>query len=171
MSALLAISVFTNYSCVTGKGLRTEEIKDVNITGVFTLLLYGSRHSNDIETIAILDLEGDQYTFEIYTPEFDYKIKKHLPAPMALNEAEKFEDWHSSFQRSQLSRIIDDKGNTIGYEVRPLYLPITFGVADVLDVDYRIKDDKVIVKIRLIPSVEKMLSDDKDRLLEGIRIR
>ncbi|MDH5768649.1 MAG: hypothetical protein OEZ31_06800 [Nitrospirota bacterium] len=67
--------------------------------------------------------------------------------------------WHSSFHRSQLGKIIDDKGNIIGFEVRPLYFPLTFGVSDVLDVDYWMRDSKVIVKIKLIPSVEKMLRD------------
>lgn len=158
--AVMIFSVFiTNDSSAIGKSLKTEEVKNANITGNFTLILYGGRHSNDIETIAILDIEGDQYVFEIYAPEFDYKIKKHVPAKEALDEAKKFVSFHNSFRRSQLSRIFDNKGNTIGYEVRPLYLQITFGVDDVLDVDYRLKNDKVVVKIRLLPSVERILFD------------
>jgi hypothetical protein len=144
--------------------LRTEGAKDADIRGSFALILYGSRHLNDIETIAILDMEGDRYGFEPYAPEFDYKIKRGIPAKEALEEAERFVSWHSSFYRTQLSRILDGKGNVIGYEIRPLYQPLAFGASDVLDVDYRIKDNKVIVRIRLKPQIERMLFDgDKSK--------
>jgi hypothetical protein len=65
-----------NYSFAITGHLRTEEIKENDIKGVFTLILYGARDINDIETVAILDLEGDQYTLEPYAPAFDYKVKK-----------------------------------------------------------------------------------------------
>jgi hypothetical protein len=162
ISAILCI-VFLN-SCAAGNYLRTEGAKDADIRGSFALILYGSRHLNDIETIAILDMEGDRYSFEPYAPEFDYKIKRGIPAKEALEEAERFVSWHSSFYRTQLSRILDGKGNVIGYEIRPLYQPLAFGASDVLDVDYRIKDNKVIVRIRLKPQIERMLFDgDKSK--------
>jgi hypothetical protein len=89
--------------------LRTEGAKDADIRGSFALILYGSRHLNDIETIAILDMEGDRYGFEPYAPEFDYKIKRGIPAKEALEEAERFVSWHSSFYRTQLSRTSFDE--------------------------------------------------------------
>lgn len=146
-------------SCATDRLIRTEPSEYKELAGSFTLILYGSRHLNDIETIAILDIEGDGYSFESYAPEFDYRIKKGVTAKEAIKEAEHFVSWHSSFYRTQLSRIVDEKGAVIGYELRPLYYPLTFGHADVLDVDYIKKGDKVIVRIKLIPSVERMLSD------------
>jgi len=163
ISAILCILLF---SCATGNYLKTEDAKDADIRGSFALILYGSRHLNDIETVAILDIEGDSYSFEPYAPEFDYKIKKGVPAKEALEEAERFVSWHSSFQRTQLSRILDEKGNVIGYEVRPLYQPLAFGVSDVLNVDYRIKDSRVIVRIRLKPEIERMLFNDGDKSKE-----
>ena len=47
--------------------------------------------------------------------------------------------------------------------MRPLYLPFVFGFDDALDIDYRIIDGKVVVKIRLLPSVERMLMDGGSR--------
>ncbi|GAB4421937.1 MAG: hypothetical protein OHK0032_17600 [Thermodesulfovibrionales bacterium] len=148
------------------KHLKTEAANAADVTGTFTLILYGSRHSNDIETVAILDTEGDLYTFEPYAPEFDYRVKNGIPAKEAMVEAERFVSWHSSFYRSQLSSVMDDKGNTIGYELRPLYDPLTFGVSDVMDVDYTLRDNRVRVFIRLKPEVERQLRDGdglKDR--------
>ena len=65
---------------------------------------------------------------------------------------------HSSFRQSRISGIIDDKGNILGYEFRPLYFPLTFGVEDVMEVNYRMAVNRIIVSIRLNASVEKMLS-------------
>jgi hypothetical protein len=129
-----------------------------DITGTYTLILYGGNYSDDLETIAILDREGDPYNFEPYAPDFDYRIKKRVPAKKAMKEAEKFVSFHNSFLRSQISRIIDNNGKTIGYEVRPLYQPLTFGISDVLDVYYWVKEGgRVKVLIRLKQSVEKSL--------------
>lgn len=131
--------------------LKTEEVRDKEISGTFTLILYGARYSTDLETMAFLDKEGDRYKFEPYAPEFDYKIKKGVSGMDALREARKFVSLHSAFWRMQLSKILDKKGNTIGYEVRPLYLPFVYGRDDLAEVYYYIKDGRVIAYIRLIP--------------------
>jgi hypothetical protein len=156
--ALVVISfIMTGTSFAIKRPLKTEEAKSADITGTFTLILYGGNYSDDLETIAILDYERDQYNFEPYAPEFDYRIKKGVPAKEALEEAKKFVSFHNSFWHFQLSRIIDNKGDTIGYELRPLYLPLTFGVSDVLDVSYWLKGgNKVKVTIKLIEPVERM---------------
>lgn len=139
------------------KPLKTEKAKVDDVTGTFTLILYGGRFSDDLETIAILDREGDQYTFEPYAPEFDYRIKRGVQAQKAIEEVEKFVSFHNSFWRSQLSKIIDNKGNTIGYELRPLYLPFSYGISDVMEVYYWLKEgNKVKVTIRLTPSIERL---------------
>lgn len=149
----------TNSSFAIQKHLRTEEARENDVQGVFTLILYGGRYIDDIETIAILDYEGDEYTLKPYAPQFDFKIKKGMPEKEALKEAYAFVSFHNSFYQSQLSRIMDDKGKTIGFELRPLYMPFTFGVSDVLEVDYWLKDNTVKVTIRIQPSVERALID------------
>jgi len=133
--------------------LKTVEAKDQEVTGTFTLILYGGRHINDLETLVILDKEGDRYEFEPYAPEYDYKVKKGVTAGDALSEAKKFVSFHNAFWRSQLSKILDEKGNIIGFELRPLYHPFVYGRDDLLEVYYRVKDGKVIAFIRLIPEV------------------
>jgi hypothetical protein len=163
ISAALAIFVisliYAAPALCADSGIKTGAAKPEEAQGSYTLILYGSRHSSDIETVAILDKEGDEYTFEPYAPEFDYRIKKGVPAKEALEHAQGFINWHSAFHYSQLSKIIDPKKNVIGYELRPLYRPLEFGVSDVLDIRYRLKNNKVIVYIKLIPSVERRLFD------------
>ena len=152
-------------SCAPGNRLTMMQTGESAVTGSYTLILYGCTHYDDFETVAILAKEG-AYPFEPYAPDFKYRVVKGLAGKEALEEAQKFVHCHSAFRTSQLSRLVDEKGETLGFEVRPLYMPFVYGVDDVLDDYYRIKDGKVIVTIRLKPSIERMLSDggshDKD---------
>ncbi len=156
---LTIIIISVNHAFALSEHLRTEEVKENDIKGAFTLILYGARDINDIEALAILDLEGDQYTLEPYAPDFDYKVKKGLSEKAALNEAYKFVSYHNAFRRPQLSKIIDDKGNIIGYEVMPLYMPFVFGRSNVLEVDYWLKGDTIKITIKITPSIERALPE------------
>jgi hypothetical protein len=156
--AVCAVSVILA-SCATRNYLRTEESNSIEMKKTYSLILYGGRFSDDMETLAILDKEGDKYKFIVYAPDYDYRIKRKVPAKEALKEAEKFVRFHHSFRRSLLSRILDQSGATIGYEVKPLYFPVDTGFSDVIDVYYRIEGKTVIVKVRLS-------SEAEDRLFE-----
>lgn len=152
-------------SCVItmGNHLKTLEVKPSEVAGTYSLLLYGCRYFDDIETVAILDKEGDPFAIELYTPDFRYTVKTGLSAAEALKEAEQFVKCSPHYQQSQFSKITDRAGNIIGYEMRPLYSPLRFGMYDVLDIQYFSKGSKIIVYIRLDPAVKKELMDDDDR--------
>jgi hypothetical protein len=166
---MVLLVLITSVVLVQAEYLKTEEARDEEVTGTFTLILYGARYSTDLETVVFLDKEGDGYEFEPYAPEFDYKVKKGVSGEDALREARKFVSFHNAFWRSQLSKILDEKGNTIGYEVRPLYLPFVYGRADLLEVYYKIKDGKVIAYIRLTPQIfnNRFFSGDQPSNLSG----
>jgi hypothetical protein len=148
----------TSLSFAFEKPLRTESAEVSAINGSLTLIMYGARFADDIETIVIFDIEGDQYYFEPFAPDFDYKIKKGVKAKEALAEAEKFVSFHNAFWRSQLSRIFDPEGNIIGYELRPLYNNFVYGTSDVMDVYYWLKEGgKIKVTIKLVPEIERSI--------------
>ncbi|MBI5057650.1 MAG: hypothetical protein HZB61_13635 [Nitrospirae bacterium] len=149
LTIILIISCVTVfYACATGRYMGTGPATTEEIQGTYTLLLHGNRYSDDVENVAVLDKEGDRYTFEIYAPEYDYTVKKGLPAKEALEEAERFVRFNSAFMRSRLSRIVDNEGNTIGYELRPLYHLFEFGQSDVLYINYLLRDNRVLTIIR-----------------------
>ena len=154
--AVCAVSMILA-SCATGNYLQTEESSSVEMKKTYRLILYGGRFSDDMETMAILDKEGDTYEFIVYASDADYRIKRKVPGKKALEEAEKFVRFHHSFHRSLLSRILDHSGATIGYEVRPVYFPAGVGFSDVIDVYYRIEGKTVLVKIQLRPEAEDRL--------------
>jgi hypothetical protein len=148
----------TSLSFAFQKPLRTESAEVFAINGPLTLILYGARFLDDIETIVIFDIEGDQYHFEPFAPDFDFKIKREVQAKEALAEAQKFVSFHHAFWRSQLSSILDPNGKIIGYELRPLYNNFVYGRSDVMDVHYWLKEGgKIKVTIRLVPEIERAI--------------
>ncbi len=143
-------------ACIPGKQLTARAADPAEVKGIYTLLLYGCRYPDDIKNVAFLVDEGSKYPLEIYDLDTSYKVKKGVPAQQALSEADSFVrcSTHRVWQ-TQLLRIPDDSGGTIGYEVRPLYLPPEFGFPDVLLVSYALKDGAVRAYIKLDPNVEK----------------
>jgi hypothetical protein len=164
MFLLLAVA-----SCAPAPLLKTSSAQPEEITGTYTLILYGARYGNDIEDVAVLAKEGTGYAFEVYAPEFDYKVRTHVPSREALETAQRFVSFHYAFRRSQLSAILDKKSAVIGYEVRPLYSPLDFGYADVFDILYILHENRVTVRIRLIPELDRPPFRDNNPFL--IRMR
>lgn len=164
--AMLACILFLS-GCMHGMHLRTSSVQKADFQGTYTLILYGGNYSGDIHTVAILDREGDHYTFEPYAPSFNYKAIAGQTAGHALPRAEQFIRGNPSYQSESLRNILDPEGNIIGYELRPLYLPFVYGTSDVLDIDYWMKEDKVIVTIRLKPFLEQQDGADLRRGSKG----
>ena len=162
LCVIFVIACLTAFAgCATPVSLiHTEPPGDKAISGVYTLILYGGNYLDDLETVAFLDREGDAYTFEIYAPDFNYRTVKGLSAAEALKKAEEFVSRNTSFHQVRLSSIVEDKAGNIGYEVRPLYLPFTYGTDDLLDISYAEKGNKVVVTVRLKHSVEYLKMRD-----------
>jgi hypothetical protein len=157
LTVLVVISLFLGLiSCATGNNLRTESAKTSDVTGTFTLILYGCGYHGDMATVAILAKEDTQHPFEVFAPEFSYKIKKNTPAEEALKEAERFIGCSSSYPLSSLGKILDGMGNTVGYELRPQYSRLS-APSDVLNISY-ISNGKVKITIRLKEEVERQLT-------------
>lgn len=153
---IMSLIVLFKSEEVSAKFLKTEKASEEEIEGTFSLILYGGRHINDLETVAFLDIEGDLFEFEPYAPDFDYKIKRNITAEDALKEAKNFVDFHNAFWRSQLCKILDENGKLLGYEIRPLYRPFVYGRDDLLEIYYRIRENKVTIEIRLTPDFFKI---------------
>lgn len=155
---IISLAIMSSVSFAFEKPFKTVQADAYEIKDSFTLILYGGRFVDDLETVAILDIEGDEYQFEPYAPDFDYKVKKGIKPKEALAEAEKFVSFHNAFWRSQLSKILDNKGNAIGYELRPLYLNFIYGGSDLLDIYYWPKEGgRIKVTIKLIPQILEKL--------------
>ncbi len=155
---LIPLFALTLQACVAGKQLPTSSANPAELKGTYTLLLYGCHYPEDIKNLAVLVDEGSRYPVEIYDIPTSYQVKKGVPGPQALKEADSFV--RCSTRRviqTQLRRITDGAGGTLGYEMRPLYFPLEFGQLDVLLVSYSLQNGIVRTYIRLDPDVERAL--------------
>ncbi len=134
-------------SCVSGQYLRTEIVKDLQPNSPVRLIMYSE---SDPINIAIFDIACDDYTFDIQGSAFNYSVSDEITAEEALNEANSF--LYSS--RTRLRNIYGVDGIVIGYEIRPVYNIVRYGVSDVLAVDYIVLDGKVRVYIDLKHSLK-----------------
>ena len=137
--------------------LKTEAAASAEVRGTYTLLLHGCRHPDDLETVAILDKEGDAHSFEIHAKGSAYTVKNGLTGEQALEEAEQFIRCNIHVERTGLRKILGPGGGSIGFEVRPIYSVSRFGTNPVLDVQYTIRDRKVTVYIKLDPEADRAL--------------
>ncbi|MCX8027368.1 MAG: hypothetical protein N3A62_05885 [Thermodesulfovibrionales bacterium] len=154
---LLVLFLFFLTTSAGAINLDTVEVKETEIQGMFDIILYGARHGDDLETVALLVPLNSEYQVKMYAPDFDYRIDRAKDAKTATNIAKQFTSWHHSFMRHIYLKIVAPDGKAVAYEVRPLYLPFVYGRADVLDNTYRLKEKTVFISVKLLPSVERRL--------------
>jgi hypothetical protein len=151
ITALLSVQVILA-SCMTGAYLKAEPVREIDISGSYTLILYGA----DLTRLAILDREGDDYRFEMTESVHSYRIEEGVPAGNAVNQAMAF----IYSQRNRWRKITDKNGNTIGYELRPLYNIVHYGSSDILNVNYIVTGSRVQVLIDLKWAVKNKIERD-----------
>src|SRR5208283_2776813 len=77
--------------------IKTKGAENSEITGSYTVFLYGANYSDDIVTVAILVPTDGRYAFDIYAPEWAYRTVKGVPGKDAVAMALSFVSWHPSF--------------------------------------------------------------------------
>lgn len=152
-------------SCAkTGNVLTTHPVGEGGMApGSYTALLYSSSEYNFLQTIVFLDPEGDAHEIVPYGAQFNYSVDKGLSPEGAEQRARQFIESHAPSHNSIALRAIKAiDGNTIGYELRPWYMPITYGESDVLHITYvQQPDGKVTVYVGLKMSVERRLERER----------
>ena len=145
---ILVLLLTVSFSFAMGQYMKTETVAAADISGSVTLFLYGS---GNLKRTSILDIEGDDYTFEISGSAHNYMVMKEVAAEQALQNATAF----ISSRRYRMIKIMSDEGQVIGYELRPLYSVFRYGSSDILDVDYRIRGKTVVVTVEIKSNIKK----------------
>jgi hypothetical protein len=152
------------FGCVAGIRFTTESAGTSSVEGTYDLYLYGCRYPSDFENVAILVVSDSPYPLDIFAHATRYKIKKGLTGEKALAEANAFIRCSmKSVWNSAVRRIVDDRGKTFGYDVRPLYMPYEVGGADVMLMQYYLSGGKVTAYISVFPEVEDSGGDNDRR--------
>jgi hypothetical protein len=145
-------------SCaITGRTLITRLARDQDVGGgPFTAILYSTAEYKFLQTAVFLDLEGDAYDLQPFGAPFNYTLVKGLSGADADRKAREFIASHVLYNKIELRAIIGPGGTPVGYELRPLQLPITYGQSDVLDITYVPRQDgRITIYIRLQDRIER----------------
>ncbi|MFA5073554.1 MAG: hypothetical protein WC539_06630 [Nitrospirota bacterium] len=140
-------------SCAPSLQLTSRSAYPTEITGTYTLILYGCRFTDDMENVAILLNEQAIMNFDVVALDAMYKVKKGVPALQALAEAEAFIKCSSYTVWKSILRSIDAGKGTIGYEMKALYVPTEIGVSETLLTWYTLQDSMITIHIQPDPAI------------------
>jgi hypothetical protein len=168
VATLCLVAAWTLQAGAAGRQLAPKPADPAEIKGTYNLILYGCRYPDDLENMAILVNEDSPYPLEVYALDGMYKVKKGLPGPQALSEANTFLNCSAyTVWQTVLRSIPDGAGKTVGYELKPLYRSWEVRVPEPLLSSYTLKDGKVTAYIRLDPLLEDRDSGDGQRDSSG----
>ena len=159
MFLLLAVSC-----AITGKELTTRLAREGDVgDGTFTVILYSTSEYSFLQTAAFLDIEGDGYELQPFGASFKYTLIKGLAGSKAVERAREFIVSRVVYNKLELRAIMGPAGTVIGYELRPLLLPINYGQSDVLDINYDLgQEGRVTIYVRLKDRVKRLFEGDMD---------
>lgn len=158
MAGLFVISAASTALAAEKLKSKVTRSGDADFSGTYTVMLLGSGSARDPQNVAILEKESpDAPAFEIVARN-DATLPSTAPAPRvirgmtgaeAIAEAQRFLGENVNVNQTQLSRIMGPSGDTIAYEVKPLYLPARFGTPDVVNTHYTMRGDVVRAYVQL----------------------
>jgi hypothetical protein len=161
---LIAFIALTITSCTGGKILRTEPSTVESLSGIFNVIFYYNQDYEGLKQVVILDVADDDHTIALYEPGYFIRTVKHMNGDDAIINAVKFLEGHPNYMNYKILKIVDQAGNTVGFEVRPLYLPEMYGISDVMDNYYILQDDGTITAIiSLKQQIKAIFEQDKDK--------
>jgi hypothetical protein len=159
---LLSLLSLILTSCAGGKNLRTTPSTAESISGIFDVTFYSNQDYDGLKQIVILDLVDDAYEIVLYEPKYYMQTVKHAKGDDAEKSAVEFLKDHPNYINYKINKILDKEGNAIGFEIRPLYAPATYGITDVMQNYYTLEDDgKVRATITLKGQIRRIFEQDR----------
>ncbi len=143
-----------------------EECNSSEISGIFDLIVHSNSFINDPETFLVLDRVDDNLKFVPYVPEFKFRVFQNLNAKEGLKIANEIL-LNSAYVSTVKCTVLKDKSRSVlGYELKPIYFPWTFGVLEPVETRYKLNNDTIHIFIRLDPRVERQLNSGGDSFRE-----
>lgn len=153
MLVLSVLFLFVGFvSSASAKDISTRLEKQSAIqSGTYTMTAYGCNAADDLQAVAILEKETSPYHVSIVEPRAQYQVLSGLSADEAYRLAEDFVTCNPNAQQTELSRMTAADGSLIGYEMKPVYLPLRAGSSDGVETTYRLKGDSLLAYVDVDP--------------------
>ncbi len=147
--------------CASGTLLSSRSLAGLETSpGAYNLILYGGQNARDFRSIVILDRVGDPYTILPFGAAFNYRIIDNLTAAEAMARGERFINDLAEYRTMERREIYAPDKTVIGYELRPLYMPLSTGLlGDLLDTSYLLQaENRVLVYVNFKKSYHDPLT-------------
>ena len=133
--------------CTSGTLLSTQSLVGLDTShGTYNLILYGGQNARDFKSLAILDRVDDQYTILPFGAAFNYRVIKNLSAAEAMESGERFINDLAEYRATDKREILAPDHTVIGYELRPLFLPLATGLlGDILNTSYVLQEKNQVM--------------------------
>ena len=133
--------------CASGTLLSSQSLVGHDTSpGTYNLILYGGQNARDFKSIAILDRVDDPYTILPFGAAFNYRIIENLSAVEAMESGERFINDLAEYRATDKREILAPDHTVIGYELRPLFLPLATGLlGDILDTSYVLEEENRVM--------------------------
>ncbi|HXX53503.1 MAG TPA: hypothetical protein VEI28_02925 [Thermodesulfovibrionales bacterium] len=136
MSCLASLLVIFG-GCAGGQSLKAVQVQGIgDSAGPYVLTLYHEAQYGGLKTMAFLVPQGNGYTLTPYAPGYAYTTIRNVGGQEGLQQAIVFISKNPVYVNYEIRRILDPGGNTVGFEIRPLYDPTANGRSDVMWVEY-----------------------------------
>ncbi|MDA8098493.1 MAG: hypothetical protein M0042_02555 [Nitrospiraceae bacterium] len=161
---LPAIALLMLGACTPSMRLATVGASEPALAGSYRLFLYGCSYRDEVQNLAVLVPEDSALAFSIFALPTEVKERTGLTGTAALAEARTFLQCNPLLRDTAVGRIVDAKGTTVAYEVRPQYDVIEIGSRDPVWPAYWQRNNAVTVYINVDPLVERKQQgfDDRD---------
>lgn len=129
-------------ACINGTRLSSQSIAALDTTrGTYTLIMYGGQNFRDLGSVSILDRTDDAYTIMPYGAAFKYRIIEDLSATEAVETGDRFINDLHTYKSTEIRAIHGPDNTIIGYEMRPLFMPLDTGYfGDVIETSYILQE-------------------------------
>lgn len=136
--AIALASLLLLGGCASGTLLPSRAVANLDTGhGTYTLILAGGQNFHDLNAVAILDRSDDPYTILPFGEAFNTRLIPNLSAAEAMERGEAFLANLASYRTTEKREIIGPDHTVIGYELRPLFMPMDTGLlGDIVDTAY-----------------------------------
>lgn len=151
-----AILLFGFASPAAARDISIQHADASEVQGTFTIIAYGCESTSESPSLAILKKEGTAYDFTVEPTtaffwgslqETDTQKMTGVRAPEALARATSFVKCNPDVMDVEINKIVGPQGTVLGYEVRPVYMPLRYGSEGLFSTAYTIEQNQVLASV------------------------
>jgi hypothetical protein len=142
---------FVGFAVPGWTGMKTDMIKSTDIEpGTYKVITYDRVETNDPVSIVLLQQEGSGQTVKFTSPGAVNVRATGLSADEAVRLGQNYIERTPTVQDTELVKVTSE-GSVVGYEMRPVFMPLRYGSSDVVGTNYSVEPNRTLASVVLDP--------------------